>query len=136
LPTIFHPELTFVVKGLEGVDPTRIVTVGASIGADGAVDACGDGCLGAISLSPGGYLNIPYPEAVELLRTDQPPKPVLCLAAERDIDSFNACKSAQGGHYTSVLYPGAAHGLSLINPESDPETLDLILNFLDSILVK
>jgi dienelactone hydrolase len=122
------------VKGLEGVNPSGVVTIGASIGADGAVDACGDGCLGAISLSPGSYLNIRYPEAVEELGTKQPPKPVLCFAAERDTDSFNACSTAQGDHFTNVIYPGADHGLSLINPGSDPETLGLILKFLQSIL--
>lgn len=38
--------------------------IGASIGADGAVNACGEGCLGAFSLSPGNYLALSYPDVM------------------------------------------------------------------------
>ena len=54
-------------KGLPGVDPKRLVVIGASIGADGAADSCDDGCLGALSLSPGSYLTVPYADAVDAL---------------------------------------------------------------------
>ena len=43
-------------RTLPGVDPDQVVGIGASIGADAVVDACGEGCLGALSLGPGSYL--------------------------------------------------------------------------------
>lgn len=42
----------------------RMAIIGASIGADGAVNACGEGCLGAFSLSPGNYLALSYPDVM------------------------------------------------------------------------
>src|SRR5574341_1096148 len=36
-------------RTIPGVDANRIVLMGASIGADAAVDACSEGCVGAIS---------------------------------------------------------------------------------------
>ena len=55
---------------LEGVDPVKIAAIGSSIGADGAIDGCAflneqkpGSCQGALSLSPGSYLNLPYIEA-------------------------------------------------------------------------
>ena len=117
------------VKGLPGVDPNRLVAIGASIGSDGAVDACGQGCLGALSISPGGYLTVPYADAAAALGED-PAKPAWCLAAESDRDSAAACRSASGDHYWMTIYPGAAHGMELVRPEVDPDTLVVILDFL------
>jgi dienelactone hydrolase len=114
---------------LPGVDPERMVAVGASIGADGAADACQAGCLGALSLSPGGYLDVPYAEAVDRLG-EQPAKPAWCLAAEGDAPSAEACRAAAGEHYRMEIYPGQAHGVQLIAPEMDPGTLELLLDFL------
>src|SRR5262245_17380011 len=45
-------------RTLPGVDKNRIVMIGASIGADAAVDACGEGCIGVISLSPGSFTGV------------------------------------------------------------------------------
>ncbi len=58
-----------------GVDPMRVVAIGASIGGDGAIDACAwlsgeqgaARCVAAVSLSPGGYLGVPYAQAVDAL---------------------------------------------------------------------
>lgn len=119
-------------RGLEGVDPEHLLIIGASIGADGAVDACGEGCLGAFSLSPGGYLNIPYDEAVAALEALQPPRPAWCLAGEMDPESASACHTATGVQYRAILYPGAEHGMLLFQPEMDPNPLTLILEFLRS----
>jgi dienelactone hydrolase len=119
-------------KGLPAVDPDRLIAIGASIGADGAVDACEEGCLGGLSLSPGSYLGLAYDEVVTTL--DEADKPVWCLAAELDQDSANACQSASGDHYRMIIYPDDPHGLELVKPGMDPETLEVILEFLQLVL--
>ena len=95
-------------KMLEGIDPTRMAGVGSSIGADGVVDGCAEGCLGALSLSPGSYLTVPYTDAVKTL--DDAGKPVNCVASEGDTTSANTCKEAAGENYQSFVYPGNEHG--------------------------
>lgn len=93
---------------LEGVDPTHMAGIGSSIGADGVVDACAEGCLGALSLSPGSYLKVPYVEAVKTV--DDEGTPVTCVASNGDATSANTCKDAAGENYQSILYAGNAHG--------------------------
>ena len=121
-------------RGLEGVDPQRMVTIGASIGADGAADACGEGCQGAVSLSPGGYLTVPFPEAVGAIDGSDPSRPAWCLAADGDGDVVALCESASGDLYRVVVYEGPLHGMQLIQPGMDPDVLGLILEFLDLTL--
>ena len=110
-------------KTLESVDPARIGGIGSSIGADGVVDGCADGCLGALSLSPGGYLGVLYAEAVTPL--NQAEKPVTCVASEGDVAPANACRSASGEYYTSLIYPGTEHGTAFFYkpPENFGEVL-------------
>jgi hypothetical protein len=124
-------------RELEGVEPNRIVAIGASIGSDGAVDGCDwlnqqfpNSCLGALSLSPGGYLTVRYQDAVSDLSAEQPPKPAWCLYAQGDGESKKACKDASGENYKSVEYTGSNHGMELIQPEVEPSALQLILDFL------
>ncbi len=124
-------------RQLEGVDPNSIAAIGASIGADGAVDGCiwlnaafPDSCLGALSLSPGGYLTIPYHDAVAELGMEAASKPVWCLYAEGDGDSKRACGDSSGENYTPVKYDGSNHGMMLIQPQEEPAPLKLILDFL------
>ena len=95
-------------KTFEGVDPARIGGIGSSIGADGVVDGCGDGCIGALSLSPGSFLDVPYTDAVKLM--DDEEKPVTCVAAEGDTYSAEACEAAGGNFYESIIYAGNEHG--------------------------
>lgn len=127
-------------RELEGVDPHRIVAIGASIGADGAPDGCNwvntqfpNTCLGALSLSPGGYLTIPYRKIVSTLGAEQPPKPAWCLYADGDGESKRACEDASGDNYKSVKYIGSDHGMELIEPDVDPSALQIILDFLKSL---
>jgi len=119
---------------LEGVDPERTVLVGASIGADGAVDACAQGCRGAFSLSPGDYLTLRYTSEVERLQSVTPVVPVVCLAADSDTPSADACRGAAGEAYELVIYPGGSHGMNLIAPTASPNVLDLLLDFLRGTL--
>ena len=122
---------------LEGIDPNHIVVIGASIGADGAIDGCGwlnsqslGNCLGALSLSPGDYLTVPYKDAVSALGAEQPPKPAWCLYAEGDGESRRACEGAAGDNYRRIKYAGDNHGMYLLQPDVEPGALELILDFL------
>lgn len=125
---------------LEGIDPNRIIAIGASIGADGAADGCGwlntqspNSCLGALSLSPGDYLTIPYKDAVSALGAEQPPrraKPAWCLYSEEDTESVRACEAASGNNYRSIKYAGDNHGMYLLQPDVKPSPMQMILDFL------
>jgi hypothetical protein len=128
---------------LEGIEKDSIVTIGASIGSDGAVDGCyiinehvPHTCRGALSLSPGSYLTVPYDIAVEHLEEDGYPKAVWCLYSDGDKPSALACKSASGDNYRLFEYKGEQHGMMLIDPNVKPNVLDLFLQFLKIILEK
>jgi hypothetical protein len=123
---------------LQGIDPQRIVVIGASIGADGAADGCSwlnaqeskGRCLGALSFSPGNYLTMSYADAVAALEAEQPPKPVWCLFSKGDQPSAATCTSASDEHYRQIAYDGNRHGMALIDPKVEPNALQLILDFL------
>lgn len=123
---------------LPGVDPSRVIAIGASIGGDGAVDGCADflgsglpgRCLGALSLSPGGYLELAYADAVKAVVEAPLPGTVWCAAALNDPDSNKACKSAAGATYNAIEYPGSSHGMDLFSPKIEPAVPVLILDFL------
>lgn len=123
--------------GFEGVDATRLASMGASIGADGAPDGCllynqeaGSGCVGALSLSPGNYLNMTYATVV----TDLAPIPVWCLTGELDREAAPTCKGASGEAYRSEIYPGSNdHGMMLIATGFDPLPMILIQEFLELV---
>ncbi len=121
---------------LPGVDQTRIVGIGASIGADGVVDACADGCLGALSLSPGDYLNVKYTTAVK--KIDDSGKPVWCIAHEKDKPSAQTCKAASGTQYKSIIYSegggdNGTHGMMFLFSEQAP--LDIGQHILDFLFI-
>ena len=124
-------------RGLEGVDPTRLASFGASIGADGPPDACGPlnaefggTCLGALSLSPGSYLGVPYASAVDVMGMLDPSRPVWCFYSLDDAASADTCKSASGDHYQLFEWIDAGHGMRLLRPEVEPSAMQLILDWL------
>mgnify|MGYP001765476314 CR=1 FL=1 len=100
-----------IARTLEGADPERITGIGASIGADAVVDGCGEGCLGALSLSPGNYLGVAYSEAVQAL--DSLSKPVWCVATEEDSEAEPTCRAAQGEHYAMQIYATGGHAMTM-----------------------
>jgi len=120
--------------GLPGADPERIFSIGASIGADGAVVACDGDCIGVMSFSPGGYLTLSYAESVSQLGELDPPVPVMCLAAEGDGNSPGTCNAGEGDHYEVIIFPGDGHGMMLIDPTLEPNTLEVLLQFLAKAL--
>lgn len=127
--------------GLPGVDPSRILTAGASIGADGAVDACswwngnGEGrCLGAFALSPGSYLTVPYDQAAEELLEREPPAAVYCLFARRDDAALETCQSFPEAEVVDYGYV-EKHGMELIAPGLEHNTLNQLIQFLQAGLM-
>ncbi len=119
---------------LEGVDPTRIVAIGSSVGADGAPDGCAwlnkekpGSCRGALSLSPGDYLDIPYSDVVKELSESEPPVPVWCLAGPSE---FKDCEVGEHPGYQAFNIPDGEHGTMLLSPGLDPLPMQLILDFL------
>lgn len=131
--------MTEVIQ-MKNIDRSQVLTIGASIGADGAAYGCHNynnqlgGCQGAFSLSPGGYLDIPYAQEVANLESELIGRPAWCLYAESDSESADACLEASGSFYRAVDYTGNLHGMRLINPEQDPNPLDLILDFIHDYL--
>ncbi len=117
-----------VLRQQASVDPQRIALVGASIGADAAIDTCIEGCLGALSLSPGNYLDVPYAEVVDELGMDG--KPAWCMASQDDALPAQTCQEAAGATYRSIIYPGPAHGTDLLAPGRQPDIGQLFVDFL------
>jgi hypothetical protein len=119
---------------LPGIDPDQVVGIGASIGADAVVDACGEVCLGALSLGPGSYLNVPYPEAVS--KVDEAGKPVWCVGAEDDAAAAQACRSASGEHYQTQIYAAGGHAMRLFRAENNlqPALDNVIVEFLKLVI--
>jgi dienelactone hydrolase len=118
---------------LEGVDPDQVVGIGASFGGDAVLNGCDD-CLGALSLSPGGYLGEPYPEAVAKL--DAQGKPAWCVTAQDSGGDARVCESVTGSHYYAQIYPQGGHAMTLLRADLnlDPPIDDLILEFLKEVL--
>jgi len=125
---------------LQGVDPAQVVAIGASIGGDAAVSSCAailgkdpQGCLGALSFSPGNYLGESYPELVALLEDSSPPRPAWCLYDEADPDAV-VCEQAGGTNYYKEGWQGGnLHGMHLITPALDPLPLLRLAEFLDLV---
>ena len=114
------------------IDPSRMTVAGASIGADGAADGClylnqefPGSCKGAFSISPGSYLTETYADVV-----DQLGAPAVCLYAPSDGSAVTACADVQAQNYTGYEI-GNAHGMDLIDPQVQPNPLDLLLAFIE-----
>lgn len=127
-------------SSLQGVNPSQVVAIGASIGGDAAVSSCAAilekdprGCLGALSFSPGNYLGESYPELVDLLEDSTPPRPAWCLYDESDPDAV-VCEKAAGAHYYQEGWQGGnLHGMHLITPALDPLPLLRLLEFVELV---
>ncbi|MEW6716849.1 MAG: hypothetical protein AB1345_05010 [Chloroflexota bacterium] len=117
------------------VDSHSIVTDGASIGATGAVTGAAQHnmesqatVVGAMSMSPGPYFDRDYTTDAKYL--DDQGVLVWCLYAADDPESAPTCKSLTGEHFQTFEYAGRSHGMLLIVPEIEPNTLQLLLDFL------
>ena len=121
---------------LEGADPEKIITAGASIGADGAVDSCAwmnttnlGTCLGAFALSPSSLLTVDFRTATDALLNQESPAVVYCLYGLYDAASYETC-----GNYPeirSIDYGYTLdHGLELILVDRKPDPLNLLQEFI------
>ncbi len=126
-----------MLRALEGINPSQIATIGASIGADGGADSCfwyndqyDHGCVGALSLSPGSYLGVPFAEAVVTLEDQSPPKPAWCFYGVVDTISSITCQAITGNLYQMFEWEGSPHGMELIDPTLEPNAMEKILDFL------
>jgi len=123
---------------LQGVDPDRILTAGASIGGDAALDACtwfnqsGLGtCLGSFALSPGSFLTESFPAQSAVLFSQVPDAPVYCLYGLRDDASVETCEGNPDVQNFSFGYV-EHHGMELLQPGRDPDPLLLLEDFIRS----
>ena len=121
---------------LQGVDPDRILAAGASIGADGAVDACawmnssGSGtCLGGFALSPSSSLTIDFRTAVETIAAQETPGIVYCLYGSLDDAARETCGIDAAIRSINLGYI-ENHGLELITFTRSPDTLDYLQEFI------
>jgi len=122
-------------QGLEGVDPMRVAAIGSSIGADGAIDACAEeSCLGALSLSPGNYLDKSYSGEVTRLGAEQ--KPAWCVASISDGESYPVCNGANGDFFQKIIYEKNGHGTSFFAEGFDPKVTQVIFDFLQLMFGK
>jgi hypothetical protein len=122
---------------LPGADPERIAAMGSSIGADGAADACfmvnaevAGACDGALSLSPGANLNIPYETAVENLGANDPPVPTWCLASPEEMGVCTSAEGAGNTAYQTFEIVDGRHGNELMIPPANPSAMETMLHFL------
>ena len=119
-----------LLREMPGVDPDNIAMVGASIGSDAAVDACGEGCVTAVSLSPGSYLGVAYTGAVAALGD----MPVFCAASDGDNPSPQTCRDGEAaaqGEFQVQIYSGSAHGMAMFDlTDQSPLLVDLLFEWL------
>lgn len=102
-------------RNLPGVDPERVIGIGASIGGDAVVDACGEGCSGAFSVSPGNWLGVDYGQAVQSMLAEG--KPVRCMYAYNDWPAPQTCWSIQPNElYKIHIASGIKHGMTFFVP--------------------
>lgn len=122
--------------GLPGVDPVRLLTAGASIGADAALDSCAwlnqtelGTCLGSFTLSPASFLTEPYGTRAVQLLSAVPDAPVYCLYGLRDDASVETCEGSPNVIAVSYGYV-EKHGMELIQPGQNPDPLELLQEFI------
>ncbi len=121
---------------LHGVDEKMVVTMGASIGADAAVEACswlnqsGKGrCHGFFAVSPGSYLTIPYDQTVTRLNEQDPEINNVCAFARRDDAAWETCESAPEEKLIDFGYV-ELHGMELFQPGLQHNLLEEVDRFM------
>ncbi|MEW6031110.1 MAG: hypothetical protein ACOYZ8_08845 [Chloroflexota bacterium] len=121
-------------RAMPGVDPNRVILIGASIGADAAVDACAEGCVGAFSVSPGSWLGMDFGDTVRILL--ERGVEVRCVLAELDSPSPETCRSVREQEgYQIHAYGGKKHGMDFFIPrKAEPRFGEYLLGFLQSCL--
>lgn len=123
---------------LTGVDKSKIVTAGASIGADGAVYGCTSlnqkslgGCRGSYALSPGSLLTIPFEKGANELIYSDPSRPLYCVYGLRDDAAVETCSAVPDARQVDYGYI-ENHGFELLQALQNPDPLLLLLELIDT----
>jgi hypothetical protein len=105
-------------KGLPCAGQSPLVTIGSSIGADGAIYACAkeENCVGALAFSANGYLDIPY--ADEVASMVEQGKQVWSVSAQGDSGAARLDRPDWAKYYHEIVLPGEGHGNQLFNPSA------------------
>ncbi len=114
---------------LPHADPSRIIGIGTSIGADAVVDACEQGCVGVFAISPGSFLGLGwYDNAYRVMNAGNP---VRCLYSVNS-PSANECLSlAENALYKVLPAEGKKHGQDFLVPRKmEPGFGQTMLEFL------
>ncbi|GAB4440893.1 MAG: hypothetical protein Kow00120_09180 [Anaerolineae bacterium] len=122
------------LRELPNVDPARVGIVGASIGANLALNGCADdpACRAAVLLSPGlDYRGVTTEDAIAALGA----KPLLLVASEDDAYAVQTVRTLDGlaqGERQLQVYQNAGHGTGMFNVELG--LTDLIIGWLQTQL--
>ena len=122
------------LRSRPNVDAARVGIVGASIGANLALNACADdpACRAVVMLSPGrDYRGVTTEDAMSALGT----RPVLLVASEDDDYSAESARVLDGlaqGEHRLELFQNAGHGTRMFNVEL--ELTQLIIDWLKAHL--
>ena len=113
-----------------GIDPARMLAIGAGLGADTALIGCASDsrCLGAVLLSPQNAAGL------EAAMIDYNPRPVLLTASQEDSASLRAAERVRLSATGSALlqpFEGAGHGVQILF--NRPDMIDLIRDFLNTV---
>lgn len=113
-----------------GIDPARMLTIGAGLGADTALIGCASDsrCLGAVLLSPQDAASL------EAAMTSYNPRPVLLTASQEDSASLRAAERVRQSATGSALlqpFEGAGHGVQILF--NRPDMINLIRDFLNTV---
>lgn len=92
---------------------SKLVTIGSSVGADGAIYACSQNerCIAALAFSPRGYLDIPYEDEVAAMVAQG--KQVWAVTAQNDSGSARLNRPDWQAYYHEIVLPGEGHGNQL-----------------------
>ncbi len=107
-------------------DQSRLVTIGSSVGADGAIYGCAqeEKCVGALAFSANGWLDIPYVD--EVASMVERGKQVWAVSGQGDLGVSHLDRPEWRDYYREIIFPGDEHGDELY-----PLTGQLIQDFLE-----
>ncbi len=114
------------VQALPCAQQSRLVAIGSSVGADGAIYACArqEKCVGALAFSANGYLNVPYEEEVAAMV--QQGKQVWSVVSEGDTGAARLNRPEWSQFYHEIVLPGQEHGNQLYNPATGQLIKDFV----------
>ncbi len=113
-----------------GVDPSRLIVIGALSGADAGLAGCAvdSRCLGSVLLSPQAT------SVLEAVMPDYNPRPILLAASQEDSASLRAAdqvRQAATGPALFQPFEAAGRGVQLL--ANRPDLVTLIIEFLDTV---